>query len=166
MIEGRRLIEALLVVAGLWLAVRQIPDYAASLYITFYGGVFAGGLDDGQVQMLLVQSIHFVVSVGTGAALFLSRRAIAWAAFPAETSGLAVSARALMAVGLGLMGAYFIVGGAIDLGTHWVRASVLHTINDGLYGFWRGVMSLAFGGAALLFSGLVARAVSGLPAHE
>ena len=131
--QGRSLVESLLAVAGIWLVARQIPDYATSLLLMATGDLPVSGAGP---SVLATQGIHFLVSAIAGLILIFSRKLLAeW--FLPEEAKMQVGAEPLFAAGIGVVGVYFIISGALTLWQlMWPGSS---------YPLWSGILSMLLG---------------------
>ena len=148
--QGRNLIGSLLAVIGVWLIVREIPDYVTSLYLTFaeVGPVSAAG-----PSVIMTQSLHFILSAATGLALIIVRRRLASWLQP-DDSIADFGAEPLFAAGVAILGLYFTVTGLVVLGQ-------LFAIGEGLgdqsYAVWSSIISVVVGLFVLLIAPLLTR---------
>ena len=92
--------------------------------------------------MLVIQGVHFLVSLLLGAALILARKPISrWLApYEADSS---VSSATLIAVGAALIGIGYLAAGLVTLGTHYARLETLGSSSP--ESFWRGGISMGVG---------------------
>lgn len=139
--HSRQLAEVLLAVLGIWLVVRRMPDYAASLYVTWSNSI-PGQAADGP-NILVLQSVHFLVGVLLGLALILARKPLAAWLSPAPTDASA-STETLVAVGAAVVGIHYLAGGVVTLATQMASAS--HAV------LWQGGVSVVVGIALFVFS--------------
>ena len=148
MISGRRLVEALLAVAGIWMLVRQIPDYITTIYVAAAGSlesVWSGP------DVVSVQGLHFFVSAVLGTALLLARNVIARRLFP-DLNDEALASDGILAAGVAIVGVYYAMSGLIDL-------SVLADWRPGPPAdrsqLWFGAASAILGGLLFVSAGLI-----------
>lgn len=114
--QTRQLSEALLAVTGIWLLVRQMPDYAVSSYMIWSQPSWAQVPDAPNV--LVIQGMHFLVSALIGLVLLFGRKPIS------RWLGLGQSANeagsgALIAIGAAVIGVFFVADGGVTLGTYY-----------------------------------------------
>jgi hypothetical protein len=137
MSNGRQTIEALLAVLGIWLVVRNVPDYAVLLVLqSRVSAVAPTG-----PSPIVIQTIHLTASALTSALLIVSRKRVAQWLHPEtgaqEPNWLSVSA------GAAVVAVYSILRGIVDLGTYYANS------DSTLYLRSTGVVSVLAG--ALLF---------------
>ena len=153
MISVRRFLEALLILAGVWLVFRQLPDYAATLYVAFVNDDLASEVDRGSSQLLIMQGIQLGASVACGLLLIACRTLLARTLFPSEVSGVSLASTSFVAAGSALIATYFIISGVVELGSHYMLTGV----RSEPFLRWRGVFSLLAGVVLLLMSAWSAR---------
>jgi hypothetical protein len=149
MICGRRFLEALLILGGIWLLFRQLPDYAATLYVAIFSSAWVSESDLGRTQLLILQSVHLGASVACGLLLIIMRSWLARSLMPGETRGVSLQSSALVAAGAALIGTYFIIWGFVELGTHYMLA---RDSRAEPFVRWRGVFSSTAGLVLFLLS--------------
>ncbi|MDR5858075.1 hypothetical protein FZZ93_01785 [Halomonas eurihalina] len=139
--HARQLAEVLLAVLGIWLVVRRMPDYAVSLYVMWLNSALGQAADGPNI--LVLHSVHVLVSVLLGLALILARKPLAAWLSPASTD-VSASTETLVAAGVAVVGIHYLADGAITLGTQ--MASANHAI------LWQGGVSVVIGIALFAFS--------------
>ncbi len=154
MISARRFLEALLILAGVWLLFRQLPDYAATLYVAFGNEDFASSVDRGRSPLLIMQGIYLAANVACGLLLIACRSLLARTLFPNELSGVSLESTSLIAAGTALIGTYFIISGVVELGAHFM---LTRDLRSEPFVRWRGVFSLLAGLVLFLVSAWSAR---------
>lgn len=147
MLDARKLVEALLAVAGIWLLFRQLPDYTATLYVAFFSEDVSRG------PLLAIQSIHFAASIVFGFLLIAGRSPIARRLTPAGSQA-SIGRSAIVAAGTAVVATYFMISGVIELGTSYMTASRLP--NEPFL-LWRGIFSFVSGLLLFLCSASCAR---------
>lgn len=140
----RQLAEVLLAIAGIWLMVSRMPDYAVSLYIVWSSP--SAVPEAGGPNMLVLQSVYFLGNVLLGLTLILARKRIACWLTPDSSwqpSGTAVSTESLLAVGAALVGIQHLADGAINLASHYFALRSMEPIDPSV--LWQGGLSVAIG---------------------
>jgi hypothetical protein len=142
-IPSRNLVEALIAIVAIWLLVRQVPDYGSTIYL-----LAATAGDDSYRQNYLaeVQSIHFGVSVLVGLLLLAVRRRIGAWLVPGSDK-IDSTATSLVAVGVALLGVYFVGAGVLSVANYAVV--VRNVPNNDNFGLRSGTISIILG--VLLF---------------
>lgn len=110
--DGRKIVESLLGVGGIWLLAKQLPDYATTLTATLSGRF---SVSASPPTALLFQSVHFAVSFMAGGVLLLARKPIARWLHP-EAGSAPTPGESVFAAGVGLLAIYFVVFGLLELG--------------------------------------------------
>lgn len=135
-VETKTLISALLALAGIWLMLRQVPDYAATVYLIIVDS------PDGSSLLVPTQSIRFIASLLCGAFLVLGRRPLAdWLVPSSQVTEH--QPQSLLSVGVAIVAVYFLLSGLVALGQH-VAFSRIQNISDE-YVLWQGVFSIGTG---------------------
>lgn len=107
-LEVKRLSEALIALAGIWLTVTPLPSLVSGMFATaFSPGVFQ---DVDPASLASMQIAYYLSSAIVGAALIMLRKPIARWLSPDE-SGSSVTAQCLFAVGVALLGMSYLVSG-------------------------------------------------------
>jgi hypothetical protein len=135
---SRKLVESLLGVAGIWLLLRQIPDYATTLLLVATGEVREPGVGP---SMLAFQSLHFAASVLTGFALLFARKSLAKWLHPGDSES-SVQAQPVLAFGVTLLGLYFFIAGILKVAEYFARRA---TVSVEPYLLWVGIASSVLG---------------------
>lgn len=134
--QTRSLISALIGLLGVWLILRQVPDYASSLFIAL------SGREEIPTDLLSLYGAHFAVTAVFGIVLILLRGRLARWLVPAD-SVTSFQERSLIAIGVAVVGAYFVALGAISLGESFAVEQSTHSSNP--YLFWRGIIAVGVG---------------------
>ena len=142
--QTRSLVSALIGLLGLWLVFRQVPDYASSLIIAL------SGREEIPADLLSLYGVHFAVTAVFGVVLILLRGRLARWLVPAE-SVTSFEGRSLIAIGVAVVGVYFVALGAISLGESFAVEQTTNRSNP--YLFWRGIIAVGVG--LFLFVGSV-----------
>ncbi len=108
----RRILETLLAFAGIWMMIRQIPDYAGTLAALFSG---SGGFVMAGREFFVLQGFHLAASGVIGLVLLASRKIVAAWIFP-NPSTVTFSGEGLFSAGVAIVGIYFFVTGLSNLG--------------------------------------------------
>lgn len=116
--RSRDLIEALLAVLGIWLVVRYVPDYAATLWMLSYASSNWTAEISGHAHF--VQVLHFAVSLLLGATLVMARKPAARWLNPKSHSSNDAYPGPLVAVGVATVGVLYIAEGITALGSHYL----------------------------------------------
>ncbi|MCC5854018.1 MAG: hypothetical protein JJU30_14375 [Alkalimonas sp.] len=140
--QTRTLISSLIALLGIWLLLRQAPDFASSMYIVLTE------TEHVPPSILKLHAMHLSVNFLIGVFLILLRDKLAGWLAPNE-SGVKVFFRLFLAVGTSLMGVYFIAQGVVSLGESLGNKDLNFGENPYLY--WRGIFSLIVG--VILFIG-------------
>jgi hypothetical protein len=142
--ETRKLVEALIALAGIWLLFRQLPDYASSLYLIIRGSEAVAS----NPEFISIQSIHFVASVIFGATLILFRKRLASWLVPQEGE-IQFQPQALVSVGVAIISVFFILSGVVALGQYFGVKQMPNTSNP--YVLWKAIFSIG-GGIGMFIS--------------
>ena len=140
MFQTRQLSEALLAVAGVWLLIRQMPDYATSLYMGWSDPSLAHAPD--APNFLVIQGFHFFVSALLGSVLILGRKPISKWVTPNRPEHDS-TAGVLISIGAAVIGIFYLAAGVITLGTYYAIYEKLGSTSPNM--FWRGFFSVGVG---------------------
>lgn len=152
-IEANTLVAAVFAIAGVWLILRPLPDYAATVYLIIVDS------PDGSSALIPTQSIRFVTSLFSGALLVFGRCRLANWLVP-ESRVVDYQSQALLSVGVAVVAVYFTLSGLVALGQHIVLMRIQNVSND--YVLWQGLFSTAIGISMFVASVSVARVWSKL----
>lgn len=139
-VETKALISAISALAGVWLMLRQLPDYAATVYIVIVDS------PNGSSPLVPTQSIRFIASLLCGALLVFGRRSLADWLVP-NSQVTEHQPQALLSVGVAIVAVYFFLSGLVALGQHVALNRVQNMSNE--YVLWQGLFSI--GTAILMF---------------
>lgn len=143
MTSSKKLAETLIAFMGIWLIVKPIPDFIATLLSLSYFSSYNGN------EVIFAPQVFFVVvNCICGALLIASRKKLVQLlGLEAE---LKSTTRALLIVSMVLLGVYFILNGIVAFGQHYGVSQQEHMSNP--YLFWQGIASLAGGLIVVLAS--------------
>ena len=130
------LVSALIGLLGLWLVLRQVPDFASSLFISL------SAREDIPADLLRLYGANFAVTALLGIVLSLLRERLARWLVPAE-SATTFQVRSLLAVGAAALGVYFVALGGMSLGESFAVEQSANRSNP--YLFWRGIIAVVVG---------------------
>lgn len=145
--QTRQLSEALLAVAGIWLLVRQVPDYTTSLYVSWSQPSWAQ--TPGAPNFLTIHGLHFLISALIGLALVLGRKPISRWLTPSQSTNEATG-DVLIAIGIAIIGVFYAAEGGITLGTYYASLEQLSSTHSNM--FWNGCFSVGMGVFLFAFS--------------
>lgn len=134
----RAVVEALLAVAGIWLAVHRLPEYSAMLLWSVTANPLQVG---GGPSVLVIQSVYMVASLGGGLLLISTRKLVSQWLYRGEAEAT-VDGRTLVGAGAAIIACYVIVNGAVALGTYF--AARRGDAQD-VYLLWNGAIALVSG---------------------
>ena len=159
-VQTRQLCEALFAVIGIWLLIRQLPDYATSFYVA-WANPSATQTQSG-LDFLAIRGIHFSVSLAVGITLIFARERLSRWLAPHQDANR-IGSTALISVGVAMLGIYKLADGLVIFGTYYV---VYH--DSGLRAeepLIRGGLSVAIGVLLFISSVSIARLWSVLRGH-
>ena len=136
MSNGRQIVEAVLAVLGIWLVVRNVPDYAVLLAFEARTSSVApmGG------SPITLQTVHLAASALTGALIVASRKRLAHWLYPEtcapETGWPSVSA------GAAIVAVWSVLRGVVELATYYVNSGSadVYLRNVGVISMLAGVL--------------------------
>ena len=143
-LDANIFVSALFALAGLWLMLRQAPDFAATIYL-----IFVNSPDSTSPTLIPVQTIRFTTSVLAGALLLFGRKRLTdWVA--PQPHSQEHEPQALLAVGVAIISVYFVLDGFVSLGQHIALKQAPAMSND--YILWQGLFSIITGTVGFIFS--------------
>ncbi len=139
--QTRSLVSALIAILGIWLLLRNAPDYTSSIFVALTDR------EEIPATFLWLHGLHLLINALFGALLIVLRNRLAHWLVPNEGE-TAVQARSFLSVGVAVVGIYFVTLGAISLGQE-IAMQQTENVNSP-YLFWRGVFAMGIG-AGLFF---------------
>lgn len=139
----RSLIEALFAVAGIWLVVKQLPDFVSSFTVIGYETRIS------VEQIIKHQGLHLATNILLGSLLIFLRKKLAnWLVSNEESS--AYSSSELVGVGVAIVGAFLFSKGLFAVSIHLIINS--HSPSASQYELWSGVLYALIGLLLFCFS--------------
>jgi hypothetical protein len=143
-IETRSLISALIAILGVWLLLRNAPDYTSLIFVALTD------IENTPVSILWLHGLHLLINAFLGALLIMLRNKLARWLVPIEGK-TALPVRSFLAVGVAVVGIYFLAFGSISISQYVVMQQIENVNSPHL--FWSGVFAMGVGVA--LFVGSV-----------
>lgn len=132
--KGRKLVESLLAVTGIWMFARDAPNFVAMAF----QALFVQVPQPLGIAAFRIQILHLLANAATGAALVFARKPLARWVHPGELPA-EPEAEPIVATGTAILGVYFLVVGLRGLSPFLVDDP---GIDADPYAFWNAAIGL------------------------